>query len=746
MERLREILRTVWGFDEFRPLQTEAMQSVLAGRDSVVVLPTGGGKSLCFQAPALVMPGLAVVVSPLISLMKDQVDALVEYGVSAACVNSTLAYDERRRVADEIRGGRLKLLYLSPEKLMTERMLEFLRGVPLSFFAIDEAHCISDWGHDFRPEYRMLRQLKATFPQIGVHAYTATATERVRHDIARELALQQPEILVGSFDRPNLVYRIERRTELFRQVREVIDRHPQDSGIIYCIRRSDVDSLAASLSSAGYAALPYHAGMEDIARRQNQDDFQNDRARIIVATVAFGMGIDKSDVRYVIHAGAPKSLEQFQQESGRAGRDGLEAECCLFYTGADFATWRKLQSELPPAAYEIALTVLRGIEDFCGGVVCRHRAIVEYFGQSLPAENCQACDVCLGQIEVVAEPLVIGQKILSCVLRLKEAFGAEYTAQVLTGSREQRILDNRHEQLSTWGLLTEQGKRAVRDWIEQLIGQGFLARTGDDPKYQVLAVTAEGRRLLRGEIEPRLLKPTPAAAREAKVSTASWEGVDRGLFEELRAWRRNKAAERGLPPFVIFSDATLRSLARVRPSSIARLLQVHGIGQVKAADHGDEVVRMLSEYSRRNDLAVDVFDSAAVRPQPRQSDADSSGSIARQRAFQLFLQGKSIDEVCQAVDRARSTTSQYLTDLIAEQGISDPTIWLDAEQFARIREAAKQHGHQRLKPLFEAFGGTVSYDDLRIAAACLRNAAPEEQPVPAASEKREHPNGANPAG
>ena len=345
MEQLRSILRKTWGFEDFRPLQAEAMTSVLTDRDSVVVLPTGGGKSLCFQAPALAMDGLAVIVSPLISLMKDQVDALAENGVPAACVNSTLTQDDKRRVADEIRAGRLKLLYLSPEKLMTERTLQFLRETPLSFFAIDEAHCISDWGHDFRPEYRMLKALKETFPSIGVHAYTATATERVRHDIARELSLKEPEILVGSFDRPNLVYRVARRSDLLGQVREVIDRHPNDSGIIYCIRRADVDSLTANLADAGLSALPYHAGLDDDTRRQNQDDFINDRARIIVATVAFGMGIDKSDVRYVIHAGAPKSLEHYQQESGRAGRDGLEAECCLFYTGADFLTWRKLQAE-----------------------------------------------------------------------------------------------------------------------------------------------------------------------------------------------------------------------------------------------------------------------------------------------------------------------------------------------------------------------------------------------------------------
>ena len=729
MENLRSILRSVWGYDSFRPLQAEAMQCVLAGRDSVVVMPTGGGKSLCFQAPALAMPGLAVVVSPLISLMKDQVDALVDSGVPAACVNSTLSTDERRRVADEVREGRLKLLYLSPEKLMTERTLEFLGQTPLSFFAIDEAHCISDWGHDFRPEYRMLRELKARFPEAAVHAYTATATERVRHDIARELALAEPEILVGSFDRPNLVYRIERRTDLWRQVREVIDRHPQDAGIIYCIRRADVDSLAASLCDAGYSARPYHAGMDDQARRQNQDDFQNDRARIIVATVAFGMGIDKSDVRYVIHAGAPKSIEQYQQESGRAGRDGLEAECCLLYSGADFGTWRKLQSDLPPAAYEIALTMLRGIEDFCGGVVCRHRQIVEYFGQTYAADNCQACDVCSGQIETVAEPLVISQKILSCVLRLKESFGAEYTAQVLTGSREERILHNGHEQLSTWGLLSEHGKRSTRDWIEQLAGQGFLARTGDDPKYQVLTVTPEGRRVLRGELVPRLLRPAPSA-REAKVSTASWEGVDRGLFEALRTWRKERAAQRGLPPFVVFSDATLRNLARCRPSSASRMLQVHGIGQVKAAEYGEDVVRVIGEYCAASGAALDQFGEGSARLERPASGSDSSfsassGSVAKQRARQLFLQGKSIDEVCQAVDRKRSTTTDYLAELIADEGISDPSHWLDGELFARIREAARQHGLDRLKPLFDHFEGQVSYDELRIAVACLRNAPPE---------------------
>jgi ATP-dependent DNA helicase RecQ len=716
VQRLREILRRVFGFDDFRPLQAEAMQCVLAGRDSVIVLPTGGGKSLCFQAPALALDGLAVVVSPLISLMKDQVDALTASGVPAACVNSTLSPAERRRVAEEIRAGRLKLLYLSPEKLMTERTLQFLQESPVSFFAIDEAHCISDWGHDFRPEYRMLRQLKDTFPKLAVHAYTATATEHVRRDIARELGLQGPQILVGSFDRPNLVYRVSRRTDLLPQIRQVIDRHPDEAGIIYCIRRTDVESVCASLNELGLAAVPYHAGMDDEARRRNQDDFINDRSRIIVATIAFGMGIDKSDVRYVIHAGAPKSLEAYQQESGRAGRDGLEAECCLLYTGSDFMTWRKLQSELPPAAYQIAMQVLQGIENFCTSAACRHQAIVQYFGQALAADNCQACDVCLGEVALVEDALVIAQKVLSCVLRLKQSFGGEYTAQVLTGSRDQRIVENGHDKLSTWGLLTAQGKKDVRNWMDQLVAQGFLQKSGE---FNVLSVTEEGRRLLRGEVTPRLLKPAAHKKKEAKVAAVSWEGVDRGMFEELRALRRHWATQRGVPPFVIFSDTTLRSLARCRPTTPERLLAVHGIGQAKATEFGGELLAAIAEYSREHDLPMDVFE-----PQPRAAAASLVSGVKR-RAFDQFRQGKSLEEVMQAVSRARSTVTEYLAEFIASEGISDPAAWLDEPLFSRIRAAAREHGIERLRPLFDALGGEVSYDDLRIAVACLRNSPPE---------------------
>ncbi|MEX2315848.1 MAG: DNA helicase RecQ [Pirellulales bacterium] len=720
MDSLLNILRQYWGYDSFRPLQAEAMRAVVEGRDSLVVLPTGGGKSLCFQAPALQLPGLAVVISPLISLMKDQVDALVDCGAPAACVNSTLTLSEKQRVASDIRAGRLKLLYLSPERLMTDRTLEFLREVPISFFAIDEAHCISEWGHDFRPEYRALRLLKEKFPDVALHAYTATATEHVRDDIARELRLANPAVLIGSFDRPNLVYRVQRRSDVLGQIREVIDRHPNDSGIIYCIRRVDTEEIATSLSELGHPALPYHAGMSDEDRRQNQDAFINDRAKIIVATVAFGMGIDKSDVRYVIHAAAPKSLESYQQESGRAGRDGLEAECWLLYSAGDFQTWRHLQRELPPHAHEIALAVLAGMENLCIGVTCRHRAIVRYFGQELESDNCGACDVCLSEVDVVGDPLVISQKILSCVARLNEGFGGDYTSQVLVGSHEQRILENGHDKLSTWGLLSEHEKKAVRGWIDQLISQAFLEKDGE---YNVLKLTREGRRVLRGEVTPRLLKPPTKTRRQSRIDIDSWEGVDRGLFEALRVFRRGKAEERGVPPFVVFSDATLRDLARVRPSSRLGLLGIHGIGEKKSAEYGGDLLQEITAYCDEHSLSLD-----ASPPQRRNrptttvtSRTGGSTSATKHLAFKLFAEGKSRDEVQHLTGRAKSTVTQYLTDFIDEESISDPSHWLDPRVYDRIRSAANRVGVETLRPIFDALGGEIDYEQIKIALACMRN-------------------------
>ena len=585
IQQLRDVLKTHWGYDGFLPLQQEAMQCVLEDRDSVVVLPTGGGKSLCFQAPAVVRSGVGLVVSPLISLMKDQVDGLNAAGVPAACLNSSMEPDARRRVFEDLEAGNLKLLYIAPERLVQPGMLDTLAASHVSLVAIDEGHCISQWGHDFRPEYRQLKLLKERLPGIAIHAYTATATIQVREDMIQELELSDPEVLVGSFDRPNLSYKIMLRDGGTDQMATIMDRHRDESGIIYCISRRDVEKTSEELNRRGYQTRPYHAGMTDEERRDNQDAFIGERVDTIVATVAFGMGIDKSNVRYVIHAAMPKSLEGYQQETGRAGRDGLEAECCLLYTGGDYGRWRAILDGSDSEPTEGAWQSLQAMQDFAGGVVCRHVALVEYFGQSLDSDNCGACDVCLGELDQVEDPLVIGQKILSSVIRQEQRFGADYTVKVLRGSSEQRILDNRHDQLSTYGLLADEDVRAVRGWVEQLVAQGFLAKVGE---YNVLILTESGRQLLAGEVTPRLLKPARVArARKSRAHDDSWEGVDRDLFERLRELRRELADEKSVPAYVVFGDASLRDMARQRPATPAEFLEVHGVGQKKAADYGE---------------------------------------------------------------------------------------------------------------------------------------------------------------
>ncbi|MGC4006520.1 MAG: DNA helicase RecQ [Pirellulales bacterium] len=724
MDDLREIVEKYWGYDTFRPLQAEAMRSVLDGRDSVVVMPTGGGKSLCYQAPALAMPGLAIVVSPLISLMKDQVDALVDNGVPAACVNSTQTPAERRATADEIRAGRLKLLYLSPEKLMTERTLEFLKASNVSFIAIDEAHCISDWGHDFRPEYRTLRSLKKHFPGIAVHGYTATATEHVRYDIVRELDLTEPEMLLGSFDRPNLSYRVRRRVERRDQILEVLARYRDRSGIIYCIRRKDVDEITAMVCDAGYSAKAYHAGLSDQERTANQDAFLRDRCKIIVATVAFGMGIDKSDVRFVVHAGAPKALENYQQESGRAGRDGLEAECVLLYSPQDFKTWRLIQSDLEAEAAENANRVLAGMERFCAGMTCRRRAILEYFGEEYPQESCQNCDVCLAELETIDEPLIPAQKILSCVIRLQEQFGGEYTALVLVGSEDKRILERGHDRLTTYGLMKEFPKKQVRDWIEQLVAQGMLAKTGE---YDVLRVTPLGRDVLRGEATPRLLKPTAAPAKSAKGADISLEGVDTALFEKLRTWRKELADAKGVPSFVIFNDATLRDLARQRPSRVERLLTIQGIGDKKLIEYGVALVDLINAHCGEANAPADVAPTSTAAPKRKPTSAKPTPGGTKDQTWRLLDEKHSLEEIIRATGRSSSTIHDYLGEYIEARGIDDPSPWLEDEVHERIREAIRNVGMVRLKPIYEELNGEIGYEKIRIVTACMKNDPTLEQ-------------------
>ncbi|MFC1573972.1 DNA helicase RecQ [Candidatus Latescibacterota bacterium] len=590
---IEHTLKKFWGYDSFFPLQKQAADCAVEGRDSVVVLPTGGGKSLCFQVPAMVLPGLAVVVSPLISLMKDQVDALCDYGIPAARFDSTLSYGDQKAVRSSIQKGKLKLLYLSPERLVSVEFIDILKTIDLSLFAIDEAHCISQWGHNFRPEYRELGLLRETFPGISIHGYTATATEKVRSDIARQLRLKDPVMIVGSFDRPNLVYKVERRSNVMKQVCAVLDKHKNESGVIYCIRRADVDDMYGSLKVFGYNVVPYHAGMDSRERQKNQDAFIEEKVDTIVATVAFGMGIDKSNIRYIIHSGMPKSLEHYHQETGRAGRDNLEADCHLFFTGGDYGIWRSILSDLDSEAKEINEQKLNKMYEFCTKFVCRHNTILQYFGQIPEKDNCAACDVCLGDFDHLEDSLITAQKILSCIKRLDERFGADYTTLVLIGSHEQRIIGNGHDSLSTYGMLSDFPKRIVRDWIEQLVSTGYIKKTDD---YNVLTVTEKGWDVLKGTVSPRLLKPAEKPAKISQIAIDSWEHVDKKLFEELRKVRRRIADKKNVPAYIVFGDATLRDMARVKPLTPESFLTVHGVGEVKSGQYCDIFVAAIRDY------------------------------------------------------------------------------------------------------------------------------------------------------
>jgi ATP-dependent DNA helicase RecQ len=696
-----------WGYSDLKPLQAEAIAAGIEGADSLVVLPTGGGKSLCYQVPPLVAGRTDVVVSPLIALMKDQVDALRACGYAAAAIHSGISEEERRQVTADMAAGRLNLVFVSPERLLTPWFLAQAQRANVRNFAIDEAHCISQWGHDFRPEYRRLAELRERFPEASIHAFTATATERVRRDIVEQLKLRRPKLLVGRFDRPNLAYRLVPRRDLNMQLIETLKRHQGEAAIVYCIARKDTESVAEMLKAAGFRAAAYHAGMEPRERSRTQDDFAKERLDIVVATVAFGMGIDRSNVRCVIHAAMPKSIEHYQQETGRAGRDGLEAECVLFYGAADAGRWERLMARSaeetgqPENSTRAQIDLVRQMNAFCGSQSCRHRALSAYFGQAYEASDCGACDVCAGETAAMENGTDIARQVVECVQALRLPFGAGYVADVLAGAKLEKIRARRHDKLPQYGALANLGRAEVQRIVLQLVDLDFLDRSpGDRP---VLTITAAGQKLLRGEGEVKLRAPEP----EAPVATRTdeWQGVDRDLFEALRSLRREIAEERSVPPFVIFSDTTLRDLARQRPVTVAALLNIKGVGERKQADFGERFVRAIAAYCRENRLASQA--QAKLRP-------SAAPSSSRTQAFSLFEAGRSIDQVVQVTGRSRGTIAQYLEEYVDERRPESVAPWVPAALYERIKSTAIRLQGHLLKPVFEALNQEVAYDDIRI--------------------------------
>ena len=610
MTRVHDALRQYWGYEALLPLQAEAIACALAGRDALTVLPTGGGKSLCYQMPPMLDGTLDVVVSPLISLMKDQVDGLRESGYPAAALHSGMDAAARRTVQASLQARETRLLFVSPERLVMEEFRAVLKGLGVRRFAIDEAHCISQWGHDFRPEYRQLAILRRHFPDASVQAYTATATPRVREDIVQQLQLRDAVLLVGRFDRRNLIYRVLPKTDMREQTAAAIARHPGEAAIVYCLSRKDTESLAAWLKTRGVRAAHYHAGMANEERHRTQEAFADEALDVVVATVAFGMGIDRSNVRCVVHTSLPKSIEHYQQETGRAGRDGLEAECVMFYSAADVMRWKAIMARRGDSgegaeddvrmddaeataeiARRVAADLLQGMQRFCSSAQCRHRALSEYFGQDYERPNCGACDVCLDEVEEVADGTVLAQKVLSCVARVGQSFGVGHVVDVLLGAETDGIRRTGHGALSTYGICKDVPRNALMAIVYQLVDQGLLARTeGDRP---ILQLNDGSRAVLSGERVVRLLRPRERLRKRTERGERDTEGVDAGVFEGLRRWRQQEAQRRHVPAYVIFHDTTLTELARRRPRDLASLRGITGIGERKMAQWGEAVCAVI---------------------------------------------------------------------------------------------------------------------------------------------------------
>ncbi len=718
---LPALLKQVFGYDGFRPLQREIMDASLAGRDVLAVLPTGAGKSLCYQLPALARGGLTVVVSPLIALMKDQVDQLRAAGVAATFINSTLEAAEFRERMAGLSAGEYRLLYAAPERLMLPDFLPWLRQWSVSALAVDEAHCISEWGHDFRPEYRQLSQVREMLPAVPVIALTATATPRVREDIATQLRLRQPEVFVASFNRPNLTYRVVPKSKPEAQVAAFARERAEESGIVYCQSRKSAEAYAATLRAAGLPAVAYHAGLEGAERSRNQDAFLRDEARIVCATVAFGMGINKPNVRWVLHADLPKNVEGYYQETGRAGRDGLPSECVLLFSRGDAMKIVRFMDEITDEqAKAIARRQLDQMVAYADSPHCRRVPLLGYFGEEWTEENCGACDACLEPRETW-DATQDAQKLLSCLFRIRQQSrfdtGLAHVADVLAGGNTEKIRRWGHERLSTYGVGADRPRAAWVALGRQLIALGHAAVSADG--FQTVSLTAQGLAALKSR-EPifltRLPTDRPAAEKKAPLRRAGDIPCDDGLFQALRTLRKRLADERDVPPYVIFSDVTLRHLAREYPQTTAELLRIPGVGEKKAADFGAVFLAEIAAWTAKHPRQMfEPLPSApsASRPEPPEPRLRGGPTAT----LELFREGVPIDEIATRRSLKRGTICKHLADAVAAGELElSPSDFYTAEEEQRILASAARHGWTSLGVLHEELGD-ITYEKLHFARA-----------------------------
>ena len=713
----REILKHRFGYDEFRLNQESAIEAILARKDCVVLMPTGGGKSLCYQIPALMMDGLTVVISPLIALMKDQVDALRSNGVEAAFLNSTQTSKEQVEVFQDVRSGKLKLLYVAPERLLQsgDQFLDFLRGIDISLFAIDEAHCISSWGHDFRPEYLRLATLKNEFPQIPLIALTATADKLVRKDIFERLNIPGAELFLSSFNRPNIYYGVEPKRNSYGQLLDYLEERKDESGIIYCLSRSSTDSLAADLRDEGFSALSYHAGHDKQTRDKHQESFLKDETKIIVATIAFGMGIDKSNVRFVVHMDLPKNVESYYQETGRAGRDGLQSDALLFFSWADVIKLKGFaEVEGNAAQSAIMLKKLDQMGKFGELTTCRRRFLLNYFSEDTTAD-CGNCDNCTTVVERF-DGTVIAQKALSAVYRTDQRFGMSYLIDFLRGSQAKTIRDE-HKNIKTYGVGADISKDSWFSYFKDLIAQGYLAQT--EGEYPIIVLTETSMDVLVGKTPVELIKIKVREEKKTKLVAGVSHPYIQALFDDLRKVRANFAKHENVPPYVVFSDATLVEMSTYLPQNDWEMRKISGVGDLKFDKYGADFLSEIKKYCFAHSLTSRIDLKVTKRESRKRTKRDVLGKDTYHTSLDMFRDGRSIPEIAKERKLAVSTIENHLARFIATGEVSLDD-FVSLEKVEVIREAIMKFSEsEALSPIKEYLGEDYSYGEIRAVMAAL---------------------------
>ncbi|MCC3411178.1 MULTISPECIES: DNA helicase RecQ [unclassified Microcoleus] len=711
---LEQSLKHFFGYDSFRPGQREIVEAALQQRDMMIVMPTGGGKSLCFQLPALLKPGLTVVVSPLIALMQDQVEALQDNGIGATFLNSTLSAMETRSRETAILEGKIKLLYVAPERLLGERFLPFLDIVAsklgISAFAIDEAHCVSEWGHDFRPEYRQMERVRDRYPDIPIMGLTATATERVRQDIIQQLNLRNPYIHVASFNRPNLYYEVRQKTKhSFAEVLQIIQKKG-GSGIIYCLSRKKVDEVAYKLQQSGIQALPYHAGMSDVDRSTNQTRFIRDDVQVMVATVAFGMGINKPDVRFVIHHDLPKNLEGYYQESGRAGRDNEPSHCTLFFGFGDVKTIEYIIEQKPDEQEQrIARQQLRRVINYAESSDCRRTVQLSYFGDSFPGD-CGNCDNCCNK-KPVEDWTLEAMKFLSCIARCQEKFGMNHIIDVLRGSKSQKILQYQHNQLSTYGIGKDRTADEWKKLSRSLINQGFLDEKTDG--FPILKLNEKSWEIMKRQ---RTVEIAIEAPREVQARTRSLAVEVEGLFSILRSLRKQIADEQFVPPYVVFADRSLRDMAEKRPQNLTEFEEVYGVGSNKRDKYGKVFLEAIHTFCKEQGLPIGTA-SADVANLPTLANAPS---YSQMQTWELYRQGLTVQAIANARGMSPTTIAGHLVELMDMGREVDINLLVESESQQAIVQAIEVVGDERLRVIYEYLQERYTFEEIKFVRAWWR--------------------------